>query len=268
LSSRERTPSADRRARLSYADIKPVLARLGDLTEEIVLVGGQAVGFWVDVYAARDPELARLVPLASKDIDFCGDVRAVRICGERLAGRTRIASMDDHTPNTGVVTFVDAHDVERTIDFIDQPHGLRARDVYRMALPIRVLDDAGLPTDVAFRVMHPAHVMESRVHNCVGLPGYQSAHALKQLGASVACAREFIRDMLASDRTRVALTLNERIFTFCLEDRDGRVVHAKHGVDPFEAVVADDDRLPARFRETRHPQMKRELALRRARRRA
>jgi hypothetical protein len=31
--------------------------------------------------------------------------------------------------------------------------------------------------------------------------------------------------------------------------------------------VADDDRLPAKFRDTRYPQMKRELALRRRRRR-
>jgi hypothetical protein len=267
LSSRERKPSADRRTRLSYADIKPVLARLGDLTEDIILVGGQAVSFWVDIYSGRDPALARLVPLASKDIDFCGDIRAVRTCAERLAGRPRLPSMDDHTPSTGVVTFVDAHGVERTIDFIDQPHGLRANDVYRTALPIRVLDHAGKPTEVSFRVMHPVHVMESRVHNCVGLPGYRTDHALKQLRASVVCAREFIRDMLASDRTRVALKLNERIFTFCLDDRDGREVHAKLGVDPFEAVVANDEHLPARFRETRYPQMQLELDARRKRRR-
>jgi predicted transcriptional regulator of viral defense system len=69
-------------------------------------------------------------------------------------------------------------------------------------------------------------------------------------------------------RVRIALTLNERIFTFCLKDRDGRVVDAKHGLDPFAAVVADDERLPARFRETRYPQMQREIGARRAKRRA
>ncbi len=110
--------------------------------------------------------------------------------------------------------------------------------------------------------------MESRVHNTMTLPGYDLPPALKQLRLSVICAREFIRDMIDTDRLRVALTLNERVFTFCLKDRDGREVHAKRGIDPFEVLVADDDRLPARFRETRYPQMQRELALRRARRRA
>ena len=99
------------------------------------------------------------------------------------------------------------------------------------------------------------------------LPGYDSPAALKQLRLSVICAREFVRDMIETDRVRVALTLNERVFTFCLKDRDGREVDAKHSIDPFEAVVWDDDRLPTRFRETRYPQMQRELALRRARRR-
>jgi hypothetical protein len=101
----------------------------------------------------------------------------------------------------------------------------------------------------------------------MGLPGYRTKHALEQLRASVICAREFIRDMIDTDRVRVALTLNERVFTFCLKDRDGREVDAKHSIDPFEAVVADDERLPARFRERRYPQMQRELASRRARRR-
>jgi len=74
--------------------------------------------------------------------------------------------------------------------------------------------------------------------------------------------------VIDSSRTRLALTLDERVFTFCLKDRDGRTVDAKHGVDTFDAVVGDDNRLPNRFRNTRYPQMQRELATRRAKRRA
>jgi hypothetical protein len=65
------------------------------------------------------PEEAAEAPFTSKDIDFCGDVRAVRIWADRLGGTSRIATMDDHTPNTGVVTFLDDDGVKRTIDFLD-----------------------------------------------------------------------------------------------------------------------------------------------------
>jgi hypothetical protein len=268
LSSRERKPSTERRRTLSYADVKPVLERLGDLTEEIVLVGGQAVSFWVDFYATQVPALARLAPLTTTDIDFVGDRHAVRICAERLDGDAKLPDFDDHTPNTGMVKFVDAAGDEQNIDFIDQPHGLTAREVYRTAVPVRVLDDRGRSTNVTFRVMQPVLVMESRVHNTMALPGYRSTHSLQQLRVSVACARQYLLGLLDAGEVRAVLKLNERIFTFCLRDRDGRDVDAKHGVDPFEAVVADDDRLPARFRETRYPQMQREVAARRARRRA
>jgi hypothetical protein len=267
LSSTGRKPSTERRRALSYAYVKPVLERLGALTSEIVLVSGQAVSFWVDFYAAQVPALARLAPLTTADIDFVGDRRAVSICAERLDGAAKLPDFDDHTPNTGMVKFVDAAGDQQNIDFIDQPHGLTAQEVYRMAVPVRVLDDRGRPTSVSFLVMQPVLVMESRVHNTMGLRGYRSAHSLQQLRVSVACAREYLRGLLDAGEVRAVLRLNERIFTFCLKGRDGREVQAKHGVDPFEAVVSDDDRLPTPFRETRYPQMKRELALRRARRR-
>ena len=151
---------------------------------------------------------------------------------------------------------------------LDAPLGLRATAIDKTAIPAEILDATGKPTGIPFRIMHPLQVMESRFHNAMTLPGYDSPAALKQLRLSVACAPEFIHDMIDSSRTRVALTLNERVFTFCLKDRDGGAVDAKHGVDPFDAVVGDDDRLPTLFRETGYPQMQRELAIRRAKRRA
>jgi len=267
LSSKRPRHSAERPPPLAFADVKPILSRLERIADSVVLVGGQAVNFWAELYAPRVPAIDREAPFTSKDIDFCGDVRAVRICADRLGGASRIATMDDHTPNTGVVTFLDDEGVKRTIDFLDAPLGLRAEEVHRLAIPAEILDATGKPAGQPFLIMHPVQVMESRVHNAMALPGYDSPAALKQLRLSVICAREFIRDLVASGRIRVTLTLNERIFTFCLKDRDGREVDAKHGVDPFGAVLADDNRLPALFRETRYPQMQRELAARRARRR-
>jgi hypothetical protein len=100
---------------LSYLDVRPVLAKLAVLERELVLVGGQAVNFWAAHYENRVPELAIEAPFASKDIDFCGDAQAVRICAERLGGKARIATFDDATPNSGTVAFVDAAGVTRTL---------------------------------------------------------------------------------------------------------------------------------------------------------
>ena len=58
---------------LAYRDIRPILAKVGDLGRDLVLVGGQAVNFWAHVYEHRVPTVARDAPFTSKDIDFCGD---------------------------------------------------------------------------------------------------------------------------------------------------------------------------------------------------
>jgi len=190
----------------------------------------------------------------------------LRVCAERLDADAQLPGFDDHTPNTGMVKSIDAAGDELNIDFIDQPHGLTSAEVYRTAVPVRVLDQRGRPTIVTFRVMQPVLVMESRVHNTMGLPGYGSSHSLQQLRVSVTCARQYLLGLLDAGEVRAVLKLSERVFAFARADRHGCEVHAKHGVDPFAAVIADDDRLPEGFRETRHPQMQRELASRRARR--
>jgi hypothetical protein len=110
--------------------------------------------------------------------------------------------------------------------------------------------------------------MESRVYN-VQILGHQGQQAMRQLDASIICAREWSRFLLDDgpraerERIRGVLRLNERIFRKCVADLHFRALYAERGVDPFEAVLSDDDRLPAQFRERRYPQMLEQLGERR-----
>ena len=249
---------------LSYLDVRPVLAKLAVLERELVLVGGQAVNFWAAHYENRVPELAIEAPFASKDIDFCGDAQAVRICAERLGGRARIATFDDATPNSGTVAFVDAGGVTRTLDVVSAPLGLERVEVHATAVPVEVLDDAGAATGARFYVIHPVLSMESRVHNVIGLASsYDTEQGRKQLRASIVCAREFLCDVLdgrmdADDPVRSVMKLNERVFRFATRDRDAQELYRSRGVD-LASVLVDDDRLPPSFRSRRLPQMRVEL---------
>lgn len=251
---------------LSYVDVRPVLAKIADLERDLVLVGGQAVNFWASYYERRVPELAREAPFTSKDIDFCGDQRAVRMCAERLGGKPRVATFDDATPNSGTVVFVDAAGVTRTLDIVSAPFGLDAAEVHATALDVEILDDAGAATGARFFVMHPVLCMESRVHNVVGLAAaYDTEQGRKQLRASILFAREFLRDVLdgameAENPARAVLKLSERIFRFSMSGH-AKELYRVSGVDTAAAMLADD-RLPAAFRETRLPQMRAQLGAR------
>jgi hypothetical protein len=244
---------------LAYVDVRPVLAKVADLERELVLVGGQAVNFWASYYEARVPELASEAPFTSKDIDFCGDQRAVRVCAERLGGTPRVATFDDATPNTGTVVFVDGAGVTRTLDIVSAPYGLDAAEVHATALPVEILDDAGASSGVRFYVMHPVLCMESRVHNVVGLPGYYDTdQGRKQLRASILFAREFLRDVLngamdAEDPSHAVMKLDERIFRFATRDRHAKELYRAKGIDPAAALIVDP-RLSDEFRTRRYPQ--------------
>ena len=252
---------------LSYIDVRPILAKIADLERDLVLVGGQAVNFWGSFYESRVPELAREAPFTSKDIDFCGDQRAVRTCAERLGGKARVATFDDATPNSGTVVFMDAAGITRTLDVVSAPFGLDGEEVHSTALPVEILDDAGAATGTTFYVMHPVLSMESRVHNVVGLPAYyDTEQGRKQLRAAILCAREFLRDVLdnrmdAADPLRTVMKLNERIFRFCTHDYHAKQLHRAGGADPA-GVILDDERLPDQFRSKRLPQMRALLAAR------
>nr|MBK7070633.1 hypothetical protein [Deltaproteobacteria bacterium] len=65
---------------------------------------------WSEFYLAqgRAPELLADAPFTSKDIDFCGGHEAARLFATRVRqGRAKLATLDDATPNIGVVLFVD-----------------------------------------------------------------------------------------------------------------------------------------------------------------
>ena len=231
---------------LSYLDVRPIVAKIADLGRELVLVGGQAVNFWASYYEHRVQELALEAPFTSKDIDFCGDERTVRICAERLGGKARVATFDDATPNSGTVVFVDAAGVTRTLDVVSVPFGLDRDEVHATAVPVEVLDEGGAVTGARFYVIHPVLSMESRVHNVIGLASsYDTEQGRKQLRASILCAREFLRDVLeggmdADDPVRIVMKLSERVFRFATRDRDAKELYRIHPVCEARLYLARD----------------------------
>jgi hypothetical protein len=251
-------------AGLSYDEALRVLRELHELSEQhqIVVIGGQAVALWYRQlsslgYLPGD----ELAPLTSKDIDFRATRQTVARAAELLGGEARLPTIDDHTPSTGLILFLDSDGQTRQIDFVDAPYGLKADDVVATAQHILLADAQG---DVPAVLIHPQRLVESRVYNIIGLK-QDSPHALRQARAAIACAGAFSRFILDAEdpdqrtRARAVLKLNERIYRFCLRGPARQFVR-QTGMDPFDAIVNDHPALPEKFRTLRFPQMKARLA--------
>lgn len=230
---------------------------------DAILVGGQALAFWVEFYGARDAEIAARRPVTSADVDFVGPPEAARACAARLGGRLQFAQMHHATANYAVVHFVDRAGHERIVDFLERLCGVKPKDLERTAMRVAPLDPALKATGLQLTVMHPVVCMESRISNTVEYEKYRGKHGLLQARMSILCARAFLRDLLDHGEIDAVMKLNERIFRFA-RGRVGREARARWQLDAFDAVVVDE-RLPTAFRTRRYPQMQRALEKTRAR---
>jgi len=243
---------------LAPPEARAILRRLGDLTQEIVLVGGQALAFWAEHYAGRF-ELSS--PVNSRDIDFGGLSPVVSVAADRLNGTWTAPEPFSASPNSGLVLFNDGEGHRRRIDFLHTVFGLDLDEIFNMAIEIEAPDH---DETTRFLVMHPVHCLEARISNVGGLPGYRSAHGLAQARTSILCAREYLRERLDEGEAaiRPVLRLNERIYRFAWEKLNAKIVFQEFGIDAFDAVLVDD-RLPELFRSRRYPQMQEFLQHRR-----
>lgn len=233
---------------------------------DVILIGGQAVSLWV---AQLEDRLAGTTAesIASKDIDFQGDSLAFKRATELLEGEGRVPGFDELPPLSGVAIFRDDDGWARHLDFLPQPYGLKRDEVVARAIEVTTTgpDDAG----VIFHVMHPLHVLESRICNA-SLPSKQTDLAWRQLRAAIECARGFhlaLLDLADDDErgatARSVLKYNERVFQLATSNRPASRAILAQGIEIFDAVLVDD-RLPRLFLERRLPQMRAAVAASRA----
>jgi hypothetical protein len=227
--------------------VTPVLEVIADANGDLVLVGGQALNYWAEVYAPRLPALRAEAPFTSKDIDVIGEAsqKAARQIARALHGQTTEPTIYEATAAVAVVSYSDPGGTPRVIDFLRKLHKVDVKDVERTALVLR----PGL------RVMHPVWCLESRVHNCLDLADYQTPEGYSQARAAVFCAREFLRDLLDAGEIQAVMELDKRIYQLA-HHRAAQC--AKHGLRPFEAVLVDE-RMPEKFLTEAYPRMVRAI---------
>ncbi len=165
-----------------------MLRQVGSAVSSAVLVGGQALNFWAERYRGVS-DLAREGPFTSKDVDFCGKREAAVAFAQRLDGRAELPAIDDPSPNTAMVRFIDAGGVERVIDFIGQPFGMEADDIHRTAIPFDVLDEHG-GVACHVRIMHPVRCMEKTLSTSSSC----TASCVTRFGRDPECAVDPLRE--------------------------------------------------------------------------
>jgi len=227
--------------------------------DKAVLVGGQALAFWMERYdidldeaTSSDSSHARLVPI-SYDSDFLGSAECVDEVARKMGGRTIIPRKTAITALVGSIE-IDCNDDEYlNVDVIHRIVGMKAAHVEERALDIEI-------GNIHCRIMHPIDVLVSRVKNYHRLKDKQNENGLMQVACAMKVAKAYIEDYASNpsieNGQKFALKMMEEIVSLA-KGSAGRYAKLS-GMNFLEALPAAAITLP-KFHKIRWPQMQKEI---------
>jgi hypothetical protein len=185
-------------------------------SEKSVLVGGQAVAFW-----ARQFDIRARLPALTVNIDFL----ATRAEAKRVAARLKVrhllktATLDDHTPNSAVLLVtLDDYPEPVLVDYMASIVGVDSKAAEASAVEVEF---GGQP----LRVIHPLHLLQSKIGNLYHLSSKRSAEGVEQARLAIAIAAAFLE--------RVKLTKRERLKAIETIGRFSSMAPARYALESF-----------------------------------
>lgn len=245
---------------LTFEDAIPFIESIPD-QEKLTLVGGQALCFWYEFYYESYKNLfSDDWMISTQDIDFLGDQDAVRKCAEAWGASAKLTSIDDHSPNSGIV-LIDYDGDKLRIDFLWNIQGLNKTDIEkeRFEMLIPTLDE----NITSFYILSPFLCLVSRIANILVLERTDQ-HSLNQLKAAVKIVNCLIYEYLEGGKEKHARQVAENVFKLANSRADGIRIFTDFGIDVFEAIP-EDERFNENFNKERFPRMKNALHDKRSR---
>lgn len=224
---------------------------LSSISPESVLVGGQALAFWVGHYEIP-LQTDVLVGAISDDADILGIREDVRRIAQKVRGSPQLMPRTAITALIGQVK-IPVHDGEFVnVDVLDRLVGVEAGDVrnHASAVTLRGVD---------FLVMHPIDVFTSRIKNLGELRDKQNPEGIEQARLGVLVAARYIREVAEAgeDGQQHASKIIETVVKVA-KSSAGRRAARDFGIDFLPAIPAYAIK-SQRFHDTRWPQIIQEL---------
>lgn len=149
------------------------------LQPKTVVVGGQALAFWVTAYNIPVTEAA-----ISMDADVLGGRDDVGIIAAGMHGLPKYQLRSAISALVGNIRVGRGNDDFISIDVVDNILGMQAEVVRKHSIAVAF-------GETTVRIMHPLDILESRAANYAGIPEKQTQEGLTQLRLAVAVAKRF-----------------------------------------------------------------------------
>lgn len=209
---------------------------------DVVLVGGQALAYWMDYYRITAPTN---LPAISRDVDFFtrDPANSAPLAGfaRAIHGRKEVLPASANSALVGSAIAPAEDERIYNVDLLHTVIGIERADVEAKAV------DVTLPGGKAIRVMHPLHVLQSRNANLHQLVEKQDDMGRLQFSLAIGVARAFLAQQLdrlahdasltAKDRDRAAFDLIAVVSDYASGDA-ARKNAERYGIHLADAIPA------------------------------
>lgn len=212
-------------------------AFLRSMPAEMILVGGQALAFWMNRYGVQSDGA-----VISNDGDTLGTVKQADRLAEALRATLLVPAPEELTSLVAQLRIPVAEGTVRNIDVLHllyTTNGLKksnefTRRVQRNAVTVQ------LEPGLALRIMHPLDVLESRAHNAVGLLEEKGEHVVTQARWAIEVARLALKRLAlapAADTKRIGVHV-QRVFRLW-KSSVGQRLWSEHELCVLDAVDSE-----------------------------
>ena len=198
------------------------------MSEGAVLVGGQALAFWVARFGVNIKDGPRVY--ISSDADFLGFREHVERFSRALGGKAVYPPKRGATALHGAVE----RNIEGTtigVDVLRKVVGLDPDAVRRRAIAVTHPKDASL----RFLVMEPVDCLVSRFENLRRIAERQNEIGVWQAGIAVAVCRAYVAELIRLNDERKAIKVATAVFQLA-GSATGLQAYAKYRLDIVEAI--------------------------------
>lgn len=209
--------------------LRPLLEAVSQ--SDAVIVGGQAINLWSEIYARDEEPWRSLRPFTSRDLDALGNAIALLECARHTGGQARFPEPGQRTVNTGQLTVrLEGKPVEA--DFLSEVKGLSNQEIRQTACRV-------LWHGLTLRLLHPVLCVEGKTINLMRIqqePDERQDH--KHLVLALANAREFLTEQTANPATHPVLVRWAQRVRSLANDQLGLEAAQAHGINYQTAIPA------------------------------
>lgn len=221
------------------------------ISDGAILVGGQALAYWVGKYDINLSDTAFIGGGAiSSDTDFLGTRADVTKIAAATSGKTQFIPKERISALVGLVQIAVGNDEYVNVDVLHKLYKVDVEKVRSRASEVII----GKRT---LLVMSPLDILESRVENLAGLADKQNDEGIDQTVLAIKVANAFIQD-IAAEHPKAALKAIEEVVSIAKSGAGQRVI-SRYDVNFLMAIpaqVIDNEN----FKKLRWPQIQKELS--------